>query len=52
MEKYQKGKIGSIERLDDIRGWVRVKTNKDAREVMFGPDDISLIVVINQKYCF
>ena len=40
-------KIRSIERLDDIRGLVRVKTDKDVREVMFGPNDISLIVVIN-----
>ena len=40
-------KIRSIERLDNIFGWVRMKTDKDAREMMFGRDDISLIVVIS-----
>ena len=40
-------KIRSIERFDNIFGWMRVKTDKDAREMMFGRDDISLIVVIS-----
>ena len=40
-------KIISIERLDNIFGWVRMKTDKDAREMMFGRDDINLIVVIS-----
>ena len=46
-EKYQNEKIRSIERLDSIFGWVRMKTDKDAREMMFGRDDINLIVVIS-----
>ena len=40
-------KILSIVRLDSIFGWVRMKTDKDAREMMFGRDDINLIVVIS-----
>ena len=41
------GKIRSIERLDAFCGWVRVKNDKDVRVVMFGPHDISLIVVMS-----
>ena len=47
MGKYQKGKIRSIERLDRILDLVRVKTDKNDRDMMFGRDDISLIVVIS-----
>ena len=43
----RRGRNRSIERLDSIFGWVRVKTDKDAREMIFGRDDISLIVVIS-----
>jgi len=41
------GKIRSNERLDSIFGWVRMKTDKDVREMMFDRDDINLIVVIS-----
>ena len=52
-ENTRRGKIKSIERLDSIFGWVRMKTNKDARKMMFGRDDINLIVVNSYKYlCF
>ena len=40
-------KIRNIERLDGVRGWMRVKNDKDVRVVMFGPHDISLIVVMS-----
>ena len=40
-------KIRSIERLDNILGWVRMKIDNDAKEMMFGRDDITLIVVIS-----
>lgn len=33
--------------LDVVRGWVRVKNDNDAKEVVFVPDDISMIVVIS-----
>ena len=46
-ENTRRGKIRSIERLDNIFDWVRMKTDKDAREMMFGRDDINLIVVIS-----
>lgn len=48
MERYLTGKkIRSIERLDALHGWVRVKTDKDVRHMMFGHNEISLIVVIS-----
>jgi hypothetical protein len=46
--KIPKGeKIRSIERFDNIFGCARMKTDKDAREMMFDRDDNNLIVVIS-----
>lgn len=44
-------RIRSIERLDAQRRWVRLRNDKNVREIMFGPNEINLIVVISYEYC-
>lgn len=40
-------RIRSIERLNFQRRWVRIRTDRDVREMMFRPTEIHLIVVIS-----
>ena len=40
-------KIRSIERYDFRFGWVKIKNDKQAREMMFGVNEIQLIVAIS-----
>lgn len=46
-ERYLMAKIRSIERYGAQNRWVRVRNDKDVKEMMFWANDISLIVIIN-----